>query len=144
MAKSETVALKVTQRKSKTGLTPFEVLDMHHDVSLENEGRVLYKTDTKFAADKRVAISKVIFYINQETAYIVDVHTVGLGGITKIPTGFHTPEIWASQDSKSFLALTGDWIRIDPTSYRLDSDPDKSLVQAFSEGQLSRTYVHSY
>lgn len=143
MAKNDIVALKVTTRKSKNALTPFEVLDMHHDVSLENDGRVLYKTETKFAADKRVSINQAIFFIDPETAYLVDVKVVGLGGVTKVPAGYKTPEMWAEQDSKSFLALAGEWQRIDPSAYLLDSNPDKTLVQAFAEGQLSRTYVHA-
>ena len=143
MKKNEIVALKITARKSKTGLTPFEILDCHHDLSLENEGRVLYKTDTKFAPDKRVNIKQALCFVDAETAYLVDVQMVGLGGVSKIPAGFVTPKPWEQQMSNSFLCLVGDWVRVDPAEYVLDSNPAKSLVQAFAEGQLSRTYVHS-
>lgn len=142
MKNSECAALRVMSRESKNNppIDPMTILNEHHDLSRQNYNRVLYKTNTKFS--RRRNIEQVIFFVNSETAYSVDVAAVGVSGETEVPAGFYTTKSWEEQESKSWLALDGEWLLIDPSKYRLDSNPKKSLVQTFTGSQVPRIYVH--
>lgn len=141
MSNSITVALKLTERKSTTKLTRFEHLGLHKDWSEANDGMVLYKTDIRFAVQNRVDIEKVILYLNEEVAYLVDVVTVGLSGVTKVPEGFNSTDFFKGTKSKFWLALNGKFNPINTYDYTINSS-ELPMVAAFELGGQSRTYVH--
>lgn len=136
-------ALKFTSKNSS--LSPFEICDIHHDWSLENELRVLLTTNTRFKANNRPKIKQVLLYVDAKTAYLVDVVAVGPGyptSLIRIPEGFSCPSQWEDQERNSWIALEGEFELVDPTDYLLDSEPDNTLPQVFTSGRASHAYVH--
>lgn len=130
-------------------LSRFEICDVTHDWAVENDGRALFTTNTKYAAAKRSEVKQLLLFIDESTGYLVDVVAVGKGypnSVTRVPAGYTSPPLWAKEERNSWLAIRtneeGQFDLVNPADYRLDSNPEKTLPEAFTIGQSSHAYVH--
>lgn len=145
------VAIKITDKETvdisgkAVRLNSTELCELYQTWSEENNDCVLYLTNKRFDAVKRSTLKSVLLYVDSDTAYLVDVVKVGLSWpelVVRVPIGYSVPSILDGKESTGWLALSGEWVSVDPSQYVMDTQSDVTIKEVFTNTKSTQVYAH--
>lgn len=135
------LAVRLTERTTKTGLTGYEAFDLYFDHMSDNGGKALILVPYKFSVSRRVSVNELVIYLDSSRAYKVNIRTIGKNGISKIPSGFTAPTELDISKYPSWIAVDGTFELVEGSSYVIETEPTATLSEFFDRGYVGRTYV---
>lgn len=120
-----------------------DIAKIHYQHGENSDGKVLYTTGNRIAAQRRDALKEAILFVPGGQSILAEVVEVGdiATGLPK-PEGFASPSVWAEDDKPFWLALKNlRWVTIGDGEYMNTADPAQDLVDLLG-GRNSLTYVN--